>query len=155
MGRLAGKPDCSDNELKENAPRECAAPCYSSSPSFVSSILISLNSLDSNMSPHSLHSTYSESSSRETICTSGCLQSSRLIFCCESCCLEDCEGWLGIIGLKKCVAMEEGVSRCSRNFPVFCDGPVFMSSPQKSVSATPRNLRASPFALSFSWMKSW
>ncbi len=35
---------------------------------------MSLNSLDSKISPHSLHSTNSESSSRPTICTRGCLQ---------------------------------------------------------------------------------
>src|SRR5216684_1028509 len=35
---------------------------------------MSLNSLDSKISPHSLHSTNSESSSRLTICTRGCLQ---------------------------------------------------------------------------------
>src|ERR1039458_8652745 len=39
-----------------------------------SSIFMSLNSLDSKISPHSLHSTNSESSSRLTICTRGCLQ---------------------------------------------------------------------------------
>src|SRR5215469_12512895 len=43
--------------------------------SFVcSSMFMSLNSLDSKISPHSLHSTNSESSSRLTICTRGCLQ---------------------------------------------------------------------------------
>src|ERR1039458_8693309 len=36
-----------------------------------SSIFMSLNSLDSNISPHSLHSTNSDSSSRLTICTRG------------------------------------------------------------------------------------
>lgn len=46
---------------------------YDSSVNFVSSIIMSLNSLDSKISPHSLHSTYSESSSRDTICTRGCL----------------------------------------------------------------------------------
>src|SRR3954465_15038238 len=46
---------------------------YVSSRSLVSSIIMSLNSLDSKISPHSLHSTYSESSSRDTICTRGCL----------------------------------------------------------------------------------
>ena len=45
------------------------------SASFVcSSMFMSLNSLDSKISPHSLHSTNSESSSRLTICTRGCLQ---------------------------------------------------------------------------------
>jgi len=39
-----------------------------------SSMFMSLNSLDSKTSPHSLHSTNSESSSRPTICTRGCLQ---------------------------------------------------------------------------------
>ena len=47
---------------------------YDSLLNFVSSISMSLNSLDSKISPHSLHSTYSESSSRDTICTRGCLQ---------------------------------------------------------------------------------
>ncbi len=41
--------------------------------SLVSSMIMSLNSLDSKISPHSLHSTNSESSSRATICTRGCL----------------------------------------------------------------------------------
>jgi hypothetical protein len=97
----------------------------SSSRSFVSSILISLNSLDSKMSPHSLHSTYSESSSRETICTCGCLQSSRLIFCWLG-----CEGCLGVIAVAKCVAMEGGCSVLCSKLAVFCDGPSEMSSPQ-------------------------
>ena len=44
-----------------------AGVAYSSSNSLFSSIAISFNSLDSNTSPHSLHSTYSESSSRDTI----------------------------------------------------------------------------------------
>ena len=39
-----------------------------------SSMFMSLNSLDSKISPHSLHSTNSDSSSRLTICTRGCLQ---------------------------------------------------------------------------------
>jgi hypothetical protein len=39
-----------------------------------SSIFMSLNSLESKTSPHSLHSTNSDSSSRPTICTRGCLQ---------------------------------------------------------------------------------
>ncbi len=37
-------------------------------------MFMSLNSLDSKISPHSLHSTNSESASRLTICTRGCLQ---------------------------------------------------------------------------------
>src|SRR5580658_7022337 len=41
----------------------------------VSSIIMSLNSLDSKISPHSMHSTNSASSSRATICTRGCLHS--------------------------------------------------------------------------------
>src|SRR5580700_2531796 len=41
----------------------------------VSSIIMSLNSLDSKISPHSRHSTNSASSSRATICTRGCLHS--------------------------------------------------------------------------------
>src|SRR5205814_3925877 len=40
----------------------------------LSSMAISLNSLASKTSPHSLHSTTSESPSRATICTGGCLQ---------------------------------------------------------------------------------
>src|SRR5215470_11660431 len=39
-----------------------------------SSMAMSLNSLASKTSPHSLHSTNSLSSSRATICTRGCLQ---------------------------------------------------------------------------------
>ena len=39
----------------------------------LSSMAMSLNSLDSKTSPHSRHSTYSDSSSRLTICTRGCL----------------------------------------------------------------------------------
>src|SRR5438128_12320479 len=38
-------------------------------------MVISLNSLDSNTSPHSRHSTNSESSSRDTMRTRGCLHS--------------------------------------------------------------------------------
>src|SRR5882724_11687603 len=49
-------------------------------PSFVSSMIMSLNSLDSKISPHSLHSTNSESSSRATICTRGCLHGGMLLF---------------------------------------------------------------------------
>ena len=45
-----------------------------SSLSAFSSIAISLNSSESNTSPHSRHSTYSVSSCRETIRTLGCLQ---------------------------------------------------------------------------------
>ena len=97
---------------------------YSSSLSFVSSILISLNSLDSNMSPHSLHSTNSESSSRETIWTCGCLQSSLLTFC-----LGGWEGWFGVIDIAKCVAVGRGWSIFSK-LAVFCDGTAEMSSPQ-------------------------
>ena len=47
---------------------------------FVSSITMSLNSLDSKISPHSLHSTNSESSSRATIWTRGCLHGAILLF---------------------------------------------------------------------------
>src|SRR4051794_40045885 len=53
-------------------------PAYASSSSgceetALSSIAMSLNSLESKTSPHSLHSTYSASSSRDTICTRRCL----------------------------------------------------------------------------------
>ena len=47
---------------------------------FVSSMIMSLNSLDSKISPHSLHSTNSESSSRATICTRGCLHGAMSLF---------------------------------------------------------------------------
>ncbi len=50
-----------------------ASAAQDSLGSFVSSMIMSLNSLDSKISPHSLHSTNSESSSRATICTRGCL----------------------------------------------------------------------------------
>ena len=65
---------------------------YSSSGSFFSSIAMSLNSLDSKTSRHSWHSTYSVSSSRETICTRGCLHGSGAAFF-----WGDGEGWLGVI----------------------------------------------------------
>jgi hypothetical protein len=48
-------------------------------PRLVSSMVISLNSLDSKMSPHSMHSTNSLSSSRATICTRGCLHVAMLL----------------------------------------------------------------------------
>ena len=48
--------------------------------SLVSSMFMSLNSLDSKISPHSWHSTNSESSSRATICTRGCLHGSALFW---------------------------------------------------------------------------
>src|SRR4051812_48849169 len=48
--------------------------------SFSSSMIMSLNSLDSKISPHSLHSTNSESSSRATIWTRGCLQGALSVF---------------------------------------------------------------------------
>src|SRR5271154_3691398 len=69
-------------------------PLHSSSGSFFSSMAMSFNSLDSKTSPHSWHSTYSASSSRETICTRGCLHWSGLIFF-----LGDCDGRLGVINL--------------------------------------------------------
>ena len=53
---------------------------YDSLGSLVSSMIMSLNSLDSNISPHSLHSTNSESSSRATIWTRGCLHGVMLLF---------------------------------------------------------------------------
>src|SRR5258706_7581078 len=52
---------------------------YSSSTGNVSSMAISLNSDSSKISPQSSHSTYSASSSRETMRTRGCLQD-----CCMS-----------------------------------------------------------------------
>ncbi len=83
---------------------------------------MSLNSLDSKISPHSLHSTYSESSSRETICTCGCLHGWGGAFC-----LAGCAGWLGVIGFR-----EGRVSRGETHFckfAVFCDGWPGKSSP--------------------------
>src|SRR5580698_2233072 len=50
------------------------AKIQASSSGVCSSMFMSLNSLDSKISPHSLHSTNSDSSSRLTICTRGCLQ---------------------------------------------------------------------------------
>jgi len=81
----------SEKQLVSTTRRRAAA--YSSSRPFRSSIAISLNSLDSNTSPHSLHLTYSESSSRETICTCGCLHWSGVTFCF----LAGCDGWIGVI----------------------------------------------------------
>jgi hypothetical protein len=52
---------------------------------------MSLNSLDSKMSPHSRHSTNSASSSRATICTRGCLHSLAGTLS------GDCGGGLGVI----------------------------------------------------------
>src|SRR5436309_13025815 len=43
-------------------------------------MFMSLNSLESKISPHSLHSTNSDSSSRLTICTRGCLQGCFMFF---------------------------------------------------------------------------
>ena len=67
---------------------------HTSSGAFFSSIAMSFNSLDSKTSPHSWHSIYSESSSRETICTRGCLHCSGLTFF-----WEDGEGWLSVINV--------------------------------------------------------
>src|ERR1019366_1094400 len=72
----------------------CPSAPYSASGSFFSSIAMSFNSLDSKTSPHSWHSTYSDSSSRETICTRGCLHCSGLTFFCG-----ECDGWLCVINL--------------------------------------------------------
>src|SRR5277367_4302915 len=55
---------------------------------------MSFNSLDSKTSRHSWHSTYSDSSSRETICTRGCLHCSGLTFF-----WRDCDDWLSVINL--------------------------------------------------------
>src|ERR1700721_3134202 len=52
---------------------------------------MSLNSVDSKMSPHSRHSTNSASSSRATICTRGCLHSLAETLS------GDCGGGLGVI----------------------------------------------------------
>jgi hypothetical protein len=60
--------------------------------SFVSSMVMSLNSLESNMSPHSRHSTNSESSSRDTIWTRGCLHSFIVLLLSEV-----CGGEIGVI----------------------------------------------------------
>jgi len=67
---------------------------HSSSGAFFSSIAMSFNSLASKTSPHSWHSTYSDSSSRETICTRGCLHCSGLTFFGGG-----GDGWLDIINL--------------------------------------------------------
>ena len=56
-----------------------------SSSSLVSSIFMSLNSLDSKISPHSRHSTNSASSSRDTICTRGCLHAGMLLLFSGTC----------------------------------------------------------------------
>src|SRR5262249_8301561 len=53
---------------------------YVSSVVILSSMAMSLNSLDSKTSPHSRHSTYSASSSRLTICTRGCLHTVVICF---------------------------------------------------------------------------
>src|SRR4029077_19209462 len=54
---------------------------------------MSRNSVASKMSPHSSHSTYSASSSRETIRTRGCLQDSCIFVLCEWCKEGSCCGW--------------------------------------------------------------
>src|SRR5437660_1086373 len=45
----------------------------------LSSMAMSFNSVASKISPHSMHSTNSASSSRATICTRGCLHASLLV----------------------------------------------------------------------------
>lgn len=97
---------------------------YSSSGVLFSSIAISRNSLDSKTSPHSLHSTYSVSSSRETISTCGCLHFSR-----RTLGWVGCEGWLGVIRLAKC-SFSSGILRNLLELAVFWGGPFRMSSPQ-------------------------
>ncbi len=88
---------------------------YSSSGAFFSSIAMSFNSLDSKTSPHTWHSTYSDSSSRETICTCGCLHCSGLTFF-----WEDGEGWLSVINVSTVRPLRGNVV-----FPelaIFCGG---------------------------------
>src|SRR5207245_10893095 len=51
----------------------------SSSLSSLALMVLSLNALDSNTAPHSRHSTNSESSSRDTMRTRGCLHSAMLL----------------------------------------------------------------------------
>jgi hypothetical protein len=63
---------------------------------------MSFNSLDSNTSPHSWHSTYSDSSSRETILTLGCLHCSGVSFFSED---GDCR--LNVINLATVEPCEE------------------------------------------------
>ena len=58
-----------------------------------SSIPMSLNSLDSKISPHSRHSTNSSSSWRATICTRGCLHFSMSFLSLRGA----CEGGMGVI----------------------------------------------------------
>jgi len=98
---------------------------HPSSGSFVSSIAMSFNSLDSKTSPHSWHSTYSDSSSRETICTCGCLQCSGLTFF-----REECEGWPGVINLST-VQLSRGKYVFTK-FAIFCGGELRMSSTQRA-----------------------
>src|ERR1039458_1281278 len=85
---------------------------YASSRFFFSSISISRNSLDSNTAPHSLHSTYSVSSSRDTICTCGCLHCSGLTFL-----RGGCEDGLGIIK-RRGLFLSRGEVRISRNWRI-------------------------------------
>jgi len=77
---------------------------------------MSFNSLDSKTSPHSWHSTYSDSSSRETICTRGCLHSSGLTFC-----WGDRDGWLGVINLSTAQFWRGNVAFCPE-LAIFCGG---------------------------------
>src|SRR5712692_6811310 len=92
-----------------------AKASHSSSGSFFSSIAMSFNSLDSKTSPHSWHSTYSDSSSRETICTRGCLHCSRLTLFGG-----DCDGWLDIITCRL-FTLERKCAFCSE-LAIFCGG---------------------------------
>ena len=91
-----------DSNLRSgNRDRPGAEAAHCSSGSFFSSIAMSFNSLDSKTSPHSWHSTYSDSSSRETICTRGCLHCSGATFF-----WADCDGWLSVINFVDCSTLE-------------------------------------------------
>src|SRR5437762_444348 len=83
--------------------------CRASTPLVADS---TVNSLDSKISPHSLHSTNSQSSSRLTICTRGCLQG-----CCF-CTLAGGDGDLEVINPEGDPQQHES-REFHRNFPVF------------------------------------
>src|SRR5580698_1036556 len=87
------------------------AKIQASSSGVCSSMFMSLNSLDSKISPHSLHSTNSDSSSRLTICTRGCLQGWRCTTFCGG------AGNLGVINPEGHEKKHE--AWISPEFPVF------------------------------------
>jgi hypothetical protein len=102
---------------------------HSSSGSFFSSIAMSFNSLASKTSPHSWHSTYSDSSSRETICTRGCLHCSGLTFFGG-----DCDGWLDIINLPT-IHLSRGNVRFAPIWRYFAATGLWMSSTHEAIVA--------------------